>query len=1471
MSPNPPLSRFTRAPRFLGHLGNLAATLIALVLGLYAGVGQAAPSAATSTTVSAWKASFCDTALGQYLCGDGARPSVAAAVNTTPEQAPPVLSGAQTHRVVNDKHQRPVTFSTTQKHLDQAVLVAQPGAAPTTRVDYPSGFFHYTLTQVSKGASIVVTLKLPAGSVPNNVIRCTQHAHVTCATLAQGVTVAGDTVMLTVKDGGVGDDDGTANGHIADTIAPVVTIDDGLTHVHKPTIDAGGAHGSHLAALGPLAGARVTVSPLNMPDTVIEKTVTNDQGFFSLSFDPEDAQFDDKLLIVKVEGGKDTDANDDGVPDATPKHNKGSLHLLILGKRLKTTSVSVSILSDAVYRAIEAYADVLPQPALLEELDELAYGVLKGDIDGDGAISYDDITAFNPTRAADKTKLEVDYKKVFVKDENGRSLADKYHADNVREISLALDDLFDAFLIVDVPPTENLAIVDITINGGVGGVVTSPDLRQIELGMGNREFVLKAMRTDPPFVLEATADPGFHFSRWVGCPEVQANNTCRVTPATSGKAIISAQYMLNQNKLAAGMSMEVALQPVPGKFGVTFRGTDELLLTVAIGDTAAHAKIDGIALNALVDTGVMKRPLVKVLAVNRRGPDPTGDFYQASFRVQDENIFQAYSQFSAQAPDRPVGMDDLLSVSYQSGIPKASQAIEIKMPTQINKPYVEGPTPSGQIDAQGSCPSATDEEVFTTEVDANHNPIVACIEEGAEPVASASDCEANERTIEIIDGRLFCVGTGGMIATSPLGQFYQASYGRSMPMLIKTGGNRMHRSGTSALSAAATTAGAQGRRSKKAPTREVFLLGYGRAFELGDGRYLTNDPDGPGLTVLETRGKPELLGAGQQRVSAYKMTCTTNRYASGCRGGRLIKTQDDGFKVFPGNGLELELSDPGKYAFLKVVVTLQLNINARSMGNFTYIAPVRVEFNTTGFVTLTPTIGLNFKAQVDGKWEKSGKPKDPPPPGAKLERALLSYDFAQAAQPAGAFVSGKVELALGVEVVGALTIENKLKLPITTRFDGDVAAGWGCRRLGGFLGLIPEDCSGEQRLNFKVKTEAKYAYTLTGNANVTVEPYVELRITAGLRGVGDRFVRLAARGFVQGEILIDGPTIKLTNIPEELSAQGGKSFCLDGFGGVSGNFYYGVRGYAEVTSEGSPIDSVYRFNKTFQIAEFKEKIASYGWDFVGEDGKPFAKKENVGFNVAGLKKDPEPCIAGEGAKPKVEERTFKAGELDLQDNGYFATKTRQLAMQKDGNLVFYNYDGEEGKQKEALFASNTGSQFNTRFTYQRDGNLVIYNILDDRAVWAAGTSGHPGSVLKMQADGNLLMYKSGADGAYPIWGRELNQNAGKFSLNPGEFVQSFDRRLLMGSDGNLVLYKFQQRGNEQREALFATNTPGNPGAYATFQADGNLVVYNSVGRAIWSSNTGGIPNGVLKLQVNGDLVIYREGGTAVFSTGTGGR
>lgn len=1241
---------------------------------------------------------------------------------------------------------------------------------------------------------------------------------------------------------------------------------------------AGGTQGRHLAALGPLAGAAVTVSPLNQPAAIVGVATTDDTGFFSLFLDEALGNLDNEWLLVQVTGGLDTDANDDGVRDATPTTNLGTLKMLVRGKTLKEKSVATSVLSDVFYRSVQAYLDVLPPETLERVLEELAFSALTGDIDGDGFVSYDDILSFNPTRATDKAKLAIDYNRVLKpKEGDTTSLVTKYHTNSMERVPEDVTAIFAGLLTPNLPAPDDMGMLALTINTDNGGVVTSPDIADMTLASGNTQRIHKMTRESTPIVLVATPEPEFRFSRWVGCPQVQSDNTCRVDPqarnadnnfTVAANDIITAQYMLRENRLAPGIAAEVQLNPVRGQLGVTFKSATEMLITANANDAPGRARMDSLIVGAAVHTGIYKRPQVKITGIATAPRLVTGGhFYQGSYIVEDVNLFDMFEQASFQAPDAPLEMDDLISVRYDDVVKKEDRQLsaEMKLPSAINKDYIEGPTPSGLIDQQGGCAVSSDEEIFTTEVNDLGQVIIACIEQGAEPVQSVAQCNVGERTLEIIDGRLFCIpeNTKRFTAMSPAvkGLIKTATPATLAAKKIKASTPSSTQSASVAEprlrlygSAASRRAGDYGQRSKTA--KEVWLAGYGRAFDMGDGVFLTNNPEGLGLTMVEAEGKPERI-TGNLRNVVYQKTCEVNRRASGC--GSLIRTQ--GRNLFP-KPFEYEFSPKPGFDFFKITVSVQINIDVRSNNNVTWVKPLRIEANTSGFITVTPTLGFKFALGAGATFEKSGRPVKKTPKSTGISQKLMSYDFAKTAVPAGAFFQGEVQLAIGADLTGEIAIETSAKLPMTARWDGEAAAGWGCRR--SFL----RNCTTATKFDFKAKADIKYAVSATGNINGVLEPYLEARIATGVRGVAENLAKLAVRGFLQGELLLEGPTFKLTNIPLDIANNGGKKSCRDGLGGFSINAYYGVRAFAEVSSEDSPMGKLYKFSQKFTFAEYKVKFFSAGWEFENEDKKfqlNNPKKDNVGFKLVGHT-DPEPCTGGQ--RPEETERSFVPTELQLEDDSFWATTTRKMVMQKDGNFVLYDYDGKEGKDRSAIWASGTRT-LNARLQFQRDGNLVIYN-LRDQAIWASGTQGYQRAVLKMQADGLLVMLKE--EGSFPIWGAtDINLNAGKFELLPGQSIQTPTRRLVMQAhDGNLVLYKFDPSCNCNREALWASGT-NQRGARAVFQEDGNFVIYNSGGNVLYSTGTNGVRNGVLKLQRDGNLVIYAEGGRAVFATGTGGR
>lgn len=243
---------------------------------------------------------------------------------------------------------------------------------------------------------------------------------------------------------------------------------------------------------------------------------------------------------------------------------------------------------------------------------------------------------------------------------------------------------------------------------------------------------------------------------------------------------------------------------------------------------------------------------------------------------------------------------------------------------------------------------------------------------------------------------------------------------------------------------------------------------------------------------------------------------------------------------------------------------------------------------------------------------------------------------------------------------------------------------------------------------------------------------------------------------------------------------------------------------------------------------------------------------------------------------KTPQLTFNRTEFSLEAGESITTANRYLVMQYDGNLVLYRYaDGVIG---EALWASGTfaGSHavVNYKAVFQGDGNLVIYNA-SGNAKWASRTQ-HSGDRLVLQEDGNLVMYSNSkgavwSTGTTSIFTQEIDNPSsleffgGEFSLEPGQYITTDTRRLVMKHDGNLALYYYHDGvlGHQLWESRASTGSDYR----AVFQSDGNLVIYNAYGKAKWATGTN--PSGSrLKLQSDGNLVIYSSSGKALWSTVT---
>lgn len=214
-----------------------------------------------------------------------------------------------------------------------------------------------------------------------------------------------------------------------------------------------------------------------------------------------------------------------------------------------------------------------------------------------------------------------------------------------------------------------------------------------------------------------------------------------------------------------------------------------------------------------------------------------------------------------------------------------------------------------------------------------------------------------------------------------------------------------------------------------------------------------------------------------------------------------------------------------------------------------------------------------------------------------------------------------------------------------------------------------------------------------------------------------------------------------------------------------------------------------------------------------------------------------------------------AGEgLDVGQSIVSPGGAYRLIVQNDGNVVLYGPAG-------ARWASRTGTA-GTVLRMQADGNLVAY-APGPRAVWDSGTAGTGATRLVAQDDGNLVLYRADATAVWATGADVTDTLPAGATLLPGAALVAAGGgyRLPVQGDGNVVLYG-------PYGATWASGT-GTAGTWLTMQTDGNLVAYAPGPRAVWSSGTAGSGAARALLQADGNLVLYRAGGTPVWASGTG--
>ena len=182
----------------------------------------------------------------------------------------------------------------------------------------------------------------------------------------------------------------------------------------------------------------------------------------------------------------------------------------------------------------------------------------------------------------------------------------------------------------------------------------------------------------------------------------------------------------------------------------------------------------------------------------------------------------------------------------------------------------------------------------------------------------------------------------------------------------------------------------------------------------------------------------------------------------------------------------------------------------------------------------------------------------------------------------------------------------------------------------------------------------------------------------------------------------------------------------------------------------------------------------------------------------------------------------------------------------------------------ANWSSGTYGKSTKGLKLQSDGNLVLYGA-NDTTIWSTGkpTEGTPPYKLVMRDNGSLvitdsterdLWSSSSASTPFKMESPSFAASAPS-TLKKGEELKSLNGKYnaILQRDGNFVIY-----GNG-RQVRWNTVTYTNKAEYFKAQDDGNLVLYGKQEKVLWSANTWGIGRSPYRLTMQNDgNLVYRD-------------
>lgn len=1092
----------------------------------------------------------------------------------------------------------------------------------------------------------------------------------------------------------------------------------------------------------PLTGPSVVrFQVVDMPDRDLPQVPLSGAGVVNLSVASD---LEDRLLRVVITPVDERIAHYQDDIDTTQSTMPEQAVLVVTGRQVNRGGLGFNPLSDYIARRLDDYLLTTTDARLAYLQDGLAAEFIAYDLDGDGKVDYNDVMAFDPQNAEHLRRLKFDYEaRVGLVLSSGRTLLQTYATQPE-----ALDvDLFDALSPMesyDMPAIDTVSVTLLHADTNKGGAVTIDALPSVRLDADNGRLLLRDPISDAPrrYTLQAHAEEGWRFVRWVGCDSTDGAGACMVR--MDDNKDVSAQFALLENILAPGVASVLRLDDYATDAYGFVLSDDGNLSVNDVTDPALRQALSALQQDSVIATGRWREPMLRIM----QAPQPpqagaNGSSYR--FAVQSVSYLDTYQALSTFTGDAPVSILEISSAKVELYADEDSQVAQTASARTVQNATAQGDGGLVWLVGHGYA------------VDAGSGYYVMQNPDGAgfqlARATGAVQDVPREQVLGVLDATCAARPDAPECGLSSRGK--RAMAGETSGCLILVGGCNI----------------------------KVIEVSWTRK-EWGDSA--TGNAGKLGGT-LSIEGNIDVSIAHSSMHFMWSAVPPAMDFAMNARG---VASAAVGATLFLGLEGKFTANKnivmKGKEAYLQAQEAAQQEsltrerrealeqhfavddpkFNNPKVGNPVQVAGLEAAASAAQVAVGPPGAPAAPGAQDQGRarsgavdFTGSGRPRSKafafrfePNPQAKPtgQKAAGISLVLNRGTPDGAVMPLTFKLDLGVRGKGKLGVELKAGLEQRVPFDIDIDIGSSCERDRVWFVIVTNCKSGKkQRMEMHARPKTYTTASLQAVANAEIEPYVEVSLNYGPALLKEDLIKITAGPSLMFN-MVGNAGWTYSNHPDQKALYAGVPegcFRAKASFALTGDFVLQTAGVVDASIEKEIL------GKTFKISLFEMEI------FKLQHKIPLFEPVVYQGGIGGVD-DADACLPANQRPARYfqEELSWRPGELKWDEPNFVMTHTRKLELRDDGAFVLRRLvradNGAGAVKSEDILPWPNGKSTSTypgaRVAFQEDGNLVVYSV-GEVPIWSSGTYRGAAAAANMrlvlQRDGNMVIY----EGQNAIW------------------------------------------------------------------------------------------------------------------------